>query len=305
VILVAIAVILATAAGVAFEHRSPLAPRAAAWALQSMLYALVPFVAYVSFAHLHLSLGAGAGLVVAYAGIGVAGITTWAIGRRWLDLPRPALGGLICSVILVNTGYLGLPMTVALLGTGDLAHAVAYDQVVSGPLVFTAGFAVGAAFGTRGAAEGLGTRLRAFVTRNPPLLAAVAGLLVPVALAPHALVVASHVVVDALLVVGFVVVGINLSAERREDHARLLEPPDRHVLVAIALRFGVTPLLLAAVSGLGVAIPSAYLLQAAMPSGINSLIVGHAFGLDQRLIATMIVWSTLAALAVALIADLV
>ena len=33
-----------------------------------------------------------------------------------------------------------------------------------------------------------------------------------------------------------------------------------------------------------------------MPTGINSLIVGHAFGLDQRLIATIIVWTTLVAL---------
>jgi hypothetical protein len=269
-----------------------------------MLYALVPFVAFVSFAHLHLSLGAGAGLVIAYAGLGAAGTAMWAIGRRWFDLTRPALGGLICSVMLVNTGYLGLPMAVVLLGTGSLSRAVAYDSVISGPMVFTVGFAVGAAFGTRGAVEGPGARLRTFLTRNPPLLAALAGLLVPVTLVPHPLVVASHIVVEVMLGVGFLVVGVNLSAERREDHARLLEPPDGHVLVAIALRFGVTPLLLAAVSGLGVAIPSAYLLQAAMPSGINSLIIGHAFGLDQRLIATMIVWSTLAVLVVALVAYL-
>jgi predicted permease len=35
-----------------------------------------------------------------------------------------------------------------------------------------------------------------------------------------------------------------------------------------------------------------------MPSGINSLIIGHAYGLDQRLIATVIVWSTLLVLVV-------
>jgi predicted permease len=204
-------------------------------------------------------------------------------------------------VILVNTGYLGLPMTVALLGTRSLSHAVAYDQVVSGPMVFTVGFAVGAAFGSRGDTGRL-ERLRGFVTRNPPLLAAIAGLLAPAALAPHALVVASHVVVDALLVVGFFAVGVYLSSERREDGGRLLERPDRPVALALGLRFGVTPLLLAAASGLGVGIPSAYLLQAAMPSGINSLIVGHAYGLDQRRIATIIVWSTLLVLLAGVVA---
>lgn len=52
------------------------------------------------------------------------------------------------------------------------------------------------------------------------------------------------------------------------------------------------------------AIPTVYLLQAAMPTGINSLIVGHAFGLDQRLIATVIVWSRLVVLAGGLIISL-
>ena len=37
-----------------------------------------------------------------------------------------------------------------------------------------------------------------------------------------------------------------------------------------------------------------------MPTGLSALIVGHAYGLDQRLIATIIVWST----AVALVAGL-
>ena len=38
-----------------------------------------------------------------------------------------------------------------------------------------------------------------------------------------------------------------------------------------------------------------------MPTGINSLIVGHAFGLDQRMIATTIVWSTAVVLAVGML----
>jgi malate permease and related proteins len=301
VTLVAATVIAATAAGIVLEHTTAFAPRLARRCLSLMLYVLVPFVAYTSFAHLHVSIDAGVGLALAYAGLGIGGVLAYAIGKRWLALPRPSLGALVCSVLLVNTAYLGLPMTVAVLGTSHLSQAVAYDQVVSGPMLFTVGFAVGAAFGTAGARQG--GRLLAVVTRNPPLIAAIAGLLVPTSLAPHALVVASHYVVDALLVIGFVAVGISLSTERREDQAPLLERPDRRVGVALVLRFATTTSLLGLASLVGVAIPSAYLLQAAMPSGINSLIVGHAFGLDQHLIATMIVWSTLAVLVVGLAAS--
>lgn len=302
VILVAATVIAATAAGIALEHTTAFAPVLARRCLSVMLYVLVPFVAYTSFAHLHVSIGAGVGLALAYVGLGIGGALAYAIGKRWLALPRPSLGALVCSVLLVNTAYLGLPMTVALLGTSHLSQAVAYDQVVSGPMLFTVGFAVGAAFGTAGTRAG-GGRVLAVVTRNPPLIAAIAGLLVPTSLAPHALVVASHYVVDALLVIGFVAVGISLSTERREDRAPLLERPDRRVGTALALRFATTTSLLGLASLVGVAIPSAFVLQAAMPSGINSLIVGHAFGLDQHLIATTIVWSTLAVLVVGLAAS--
>lgn len=298
-ILVALIAVLATTTGILLDHHTNWAGQFARRALTIMLYGLIPFIAYVNFAHLHLSLGGGIGLAVAYVGLGLAGVIAWAIGNR-IGIEGPALGALIISVILVNTGYLGFPMTVALLGTHALTHAVVYDQLVTAPMVFTVGFAVGAAYG-HGERPTFRGRAKAFLTRNPPLAGAVAGLIVPASLAPAPLVTASHLVVDALLVVGFVVVGIYLSSERREDGAPLLERPNLHVGVALGSRFLINPLLLGAVALAGLAIPSAYLLEAAMPSAIAGLIVGHAYGLDQRLIATVIVWSTIVVLAVGIV----
>ena len=299
-ILVALAVVVSTAFGVICERRTDAARAAARWTLQVMLYALLPFVSFVNIAHLRITLGAGVGIGVAWVLVSCMGLAAWSIGRFWLGLAAPALGALICSVIIVNTGYLGLPTAVAIIGPGALSSAVAYDQLVSGPMLFIGGFGVGAAFGNRGGASRL-ARLKAFLTRNPPLVAVVAGLIVPVSLVPTSLLTVSHVVVAVLLLLGFFAVGVNLSAERREDHAPLLEAPNRQVLLAVALRLCVAPGLMACFSALALRLPSAYLLQAAMPTGINSLIVGHAYGLDQRLIATIIVWSTAAALVAGLI----
>jgi len=298
-LIVVFTVLAATAVGVASERRWSHAGPAARRILQLMLYVLVPFVSFVNIAHLHVTVAAGTGLAVAYLAVGIAGVGAWYAGRA-LRLGRGEVGALICSVILVNTGYLGLPMTVALLGSRQLGPAIAYDQLVSGPMLFLGGFAVGAAFGVK-AGEGVRERARAFLVRNPPLLAVMAGLIAPASAAPEVLVHASHFVVAAVLPLGFFVVGVNLSAERREDSAPLLERPDRRVAVAVALRLLVTPLVLIGVSLELVRLPSAYLLQAAMPTAINSLLVGHAFGLDQRLIATVIVWSTTATLAVGLL----
>lgn len=299
-IFVALAVVVSTALGVICERRVDAARATARWTLQLMLYVLVPFVSFVNIAHLRITVGAGVGIGVAWVLISCLGLAAWSIGRFWLGLAAPALGALICSVIIVNTGYLGLPAAAAIIGPGALSSAVAYDQLVSGPMLFIGGFGVGAAFGDRGGATRL-ARLKAFLTRNPPLLAVVAGLIVPVALVPTALLTASHVVIEGLLLLGFFAVGVNLSAERRETHAPLMEAPNRQVVVAVVLRLCVVPGLMACFSAFVLRLPSAYLLQAAMPTGISSLIVGHAYGLDQRLIATIIVWSTAAALVAGLI----
>jgi predicted permease len=299
-ILVAFAVLVAAACGIACEHRYDGASRLARWVLSVMLYLLVPFVAFVNVAHLHVTAGTGVGIVFAWIVLAIVGAGAFLAGRLWLRLKNPQLGAVICCVIVVNTGYLGLPMAVALFGSGGLGSAVAYDQLVSGPAFFVVAFAVGAVLGgSQRSATGL-ARARDFVLRNPPLIAAVAGLLASPALAPAPLPAISHVVVAVMLVLGFFAVGVNLSAERREDAAPLLERPDRRVALAVALRMVCAPLLLAGMSAAVVRVPSAYLLQATMPAGINSLIVGHAYGLDQRLIATIIVWSTAGALVVGL-----
>jgi predicted permease len=300
-IFVAIAAVLATAFGVGCERGLDGATVVSRRVLWAMLYVLVPFVSFVNIAHLQLTVGGGAGLALACLAIGTAGVAAWVAGRWWLLLSRPELGALICSVIVVNTGYLGLPMTVALLGAKDLSSAVAYDQLVSGPMLLLVGFGVGAAFGGR-AGDSVATRLKAFFLRNPPLLAVVAGLLVPASLVPSTLVHASRIVVIALLPLGFFAVGITLSAERREERAPLLERPDRRVVLAVGLRLLVASALLAGISVTVLHLPSAYLLQAAMPTGINTLIIGQAFGLDQRFIATTIVWSTAAVLLIGPIA---
>jgi predicted permease len=303
-ILVALVVIAATGVGVLTDRHSGHATRVSRLCLTTMLYGLIPFVSFVNFAHLKLTLGAGVGLLAAWVGLAIAGVLAYYAGRS-LRLSRPSLGGLILAVMIVNTAYLGYPVAVALLGHGALTHAVAYDQVVSTPLVFTVGFAVGAAFGDPERAAGRRrSPARALVT-NPPLWASLIGLIGGPAVAPHLLVSVGNVVIDAFLGLGFFAVGVTLSSERRADGGSIFQRPDSAVLVAIALRFSVNPAVLALVSGAGVALPSAYLLQAAMPSGINGLIVAHAYGLDRGVIATAIVWSTLAALTVAVVAYLV
>jgi predicted permease len=289
-IAVALAVIGATAVGIMGERRVRGARTLAQRMLTLMPYVLVPFVSFVSIAQLRVTVAGGVGLVFAFVAMAVAGVVAWAAGRHVLRLSDSRLGAVICAVVVANTGSLGYPMTVALLQAGALPSAVAYDQIVNGPALFLVAFGVGAAFGS--VATTARARYRSFLTRNPPLLAVVAGLVAPASLAPAPLPAISRVLVVAMLLAGFYAVGVYLSSERREDQAPLLERPDRPVLLALGLRLLSAPAILLGLSVVFVRVPNAYLLESAMPTGINSLIVGHSYGLDQQLIATIIVWST-------------
>jgi hypothetical protein len=304
VILVALAILAATTVGVGTERRY--GERAVAFSrrlINAMVWGLLPFIAFFIVARLQLGGGVGIGLGLAFVELAVVGGLAYVIGARVLHLARPSVGALILTVILANTGYLGIPLNAALLGHDALAPAIAWDAIVSQIMLYTAGFAVGAAFGTE-AGERPRDRARTFLTRNPVMWALIAGLIAPDALAPQALVdVAKALAAYALLPVGFFLLGVNLMEEREEGVLGFPPPLTPAVGVAILLRMVVAPGLLVALSAVTVHVPDAYIAQAAMASGINSLIVGHLYGLDLRLAASAIAWSTaiavLAALALA------
>ena len=298
-LLIALAAVAATSIGIVSERRWTGARPAAQRTLQAMLYVLIPFVSYVNIAHLHLTVSGGVGLGLGWVTICAGALVAWAGGRA-LHLPDRQLGAVISCVAITNTGYLGNPIIGVLLGSHALRYGIAYDQLVGGPALFVLGFGVGATYGDAGAVRWR-DRARTFLTRNPPLLAVIAGLIVSPRLAPPPLLSISHVVVDAMLVTGFFAAGVYLSSERRDDHAPLIEVPDGPVALVLAVRLAIAPLILLGLSAAVVAVPRAYLVQAFMPTGLNSLVVGHAFGLDQRLIATAILWGSVVVLIAALV----
>jgi predicted permease len=301
VLVVALAIVASVAIGVGAERRWPRgAGVAARRSLTLMLYVLIPPLIFFNLAAAEIDIEHGAGLGLGLIAVSLAGALAWWLASRVLRLSRPQTGAVIATVLCMNTGYLGYPLTVALLGRDQLSTAVLYDVLVSGPSLLLGAFAVGAAFGAR-AGEGPRERLRAFFTRNPPLYAAIAGLLAPEALAPQVLVDVSQAIIVAILPIGFFAVGATLaeSAER----GRLPMPPSlsRPVALAVALRLAVAPALLVLLTAPLIDLPTPYLLLAAMPTGINSMVVAQAYGLDMQITAEAVTWSTTIVVAAALV----
>src|SRR6185436_18722445 len=128
-------------------------------------------------------------------------------------------------------------------------------------------------------------------------LAVVVALLVPDAWAPEALVQPSHLAVLALLPLGFFVVGVTLGDEAKDGMLRIPPPLTPPIAAVVVLRMAFVPLVLLIVGLTLIDVPAPFYLMAAMPVGVNTVLVGHATGLDLRLTASSIAWATSIALA--------
>ena len=292
VLLTIAAIAISGLAGIAAERRWPRS--AVGWAREALvvsLYTLIPFVVFFNLARTHIDTDEGGGLIIGWVALLAASGIAWLTGSRLLRLDRPARGTLITATLVANTGYLGYPLCASLLGFHALGEAVVYDVAVSSPALLLLGFGTGAAFGTK-AGEGFGDRLVAFFTRNPPLYAAIAGLLVPNSLAPDVLVDIPRGFVIALLPIGFFAVGAVLAEEVEGRRVQLGSPFDPPISAAILLRLVIAPGLLFLLSLPFIDLPGPYLLLAAMPCGINTLLVAHVYGLDSKLAAQAVAWTT-------------
>src|SRR4051794_32742301 len=123
---VVVTILGATAAGIGAERRWGGRARAAtARVLVLMLYAVLPVVTFLLVARLRLTAWVGAGLGFAYVAALTVGGLAWLAGEYALRLPRPSTGSLVICAMQGNTGYLGIPMAAALLGSAQIGPAIA------------------------------------------------------------------------------------------------------------------------------------------------------------------------------------
>jgi len=292
VIWITLTIAAGVVAGVWAERRWPgRAGHGSRQSLLVMLYGVIPPIIFVNMVHAEFGAGTTVGMILASVTVVLGGVVGWVIAVPMLGLPRPVAGAVICCVLTSNTGYLGYPMVLTLMGGGDLAQGVVYDVIVTGISLPLFAFAVGAAFGTR-AGEGFRQRARSFFLRNPLLYSALLGVIAPSWMAPQLAVDISWVLVMLILPVGFFAVGAVLAEEERMGAISL--PPRIHKPVAgvIFVRLVLSPALLIVLSMPFTGIPRSYYLMAAMPTGLNSMIVGHAYGLDLRTTAESLIYTT-------------
>lgn len=299
-IAIVLAIVVAVAVGVWAERRfGEPAAKASRRGLLFVLYVVLPPTTFFNIAAAKIDVEVGVGVVLGLLALTLIALAAWWVAKRVLRLSRPAIGSVVICALLANTAYLGYPVVASLEGLDALSDAVVYDILVAQPALLIGAFSIGAAFGDR-AGEGGRERTIAFLARNPPLYAAILGLLAPDSFAPDVAVDVSRIAIVAMLPIGFFAVGTALAEE--SEHGTFAGIPrfDAPVALAVGLRMIVAPLLLIGMAAAWIDVPEPYLVLAAMPVGVNSMIVTHTYGLDLRISAACVGWSTAIA-AVALI----
>jgi predicted permease len=277
-------------AGVYTARRRDDATRLAEGVLWLALWVILPIVTFFNFARFEPTAAVGIGIGFAYLGMVTAlGIAYLAAHR--LGLEGHTRGAFVCAAFVSNTGFLGLPFTAALLGFDELPAAITYDQLVSVPWLLVVAFSIGAAHRQQQHVATGG--VRAFLLRNPALYALAAGLAAPDALAPEWAVDVANGLVVAMAPLGFFALGVFATGQ----HLRFPPRMTREVAAVSAIKLTVPVAVVAACAWLIHEVPDAYLVQAAMPTGLNSLLLVAAYRLDREMIAGAIVYTTAVVLA--------
>ena len=228
----------------------------------------------------------------------VAATAGWA-RRQGGSWPDAAMGALVAA--FPNSGFMGVPLILALLGAGAVGPVMAtllVDLVVTTSLCI--GLSQWGAAGERGPAKAVGRALQG-VLRNPMpwsiLLGALAGALGFALWAPLGKTV--QLLADAASPVALVTIGAVLARSQMRPATTAGQAAPRDVGVLAVTKLLLHPLLVWTMGTLAVragALDTSALtplvLVAALPAASNVSLLAERFGADNGRVARVILWST-------------
>ena len=205
-----------------------------------------------------------------------------------LRLAPARKGGFLLASSLGNTGYLGYPLSGAVLGPAALPFAVFYDVFGTVLQLVLVGIPTARRF-VQAPQEGPRALVRELVT-FPALVAAVLGLLATNVAIPVP--VSDWLGLLSKMVAPLIMISVGISLRPR---GVAKSAPQLAILAAVKLLVGpALVIVLGRALGLTPTLHGTAVLQAGMPSMMLTLAVGERFGLDDEFIASAVFVTTAA-----------
>jgi predicted permease len=220
----------------------------------------------------------------AYLAILLGGFLAWlgikgqAYFRNTVPQP-PTQASLILAAMLGNTGYLGFPVTLAILGKEYFAWALFYDLLGSFPGAYGLGVLIAARFG--GGVQNRWQIIKAILI-NPALWSFGFGLLVREATIPTVVEFCLEKFAWSSVALSLVLIGMRLGLLKSW---RSLPQAG----ISLGIKMLLVPLILGSILplfGLTGSTAKVIVLQMAMPPAFGTLVIAETFNLDRDLTVT-------------------
>jgi predicted permease len=195
---------------------------------------------------------------------------------------KPTQGSLLLAAMIGNTGYLGFPITLAMIGPEYFAWALFYDLLGSFPGAYGLGVALGAHFGDNGQNQRQITQVAQAILINPTIWSFGFGLLLRQIAIPNGVAFTLDKLAWATVALSLVLIGMRLAKLNT-----LVNLPQ--VGMSLVIKMLIVPLILGCtLPFLGLTGPAAkvIVLQMAMPPAFASLVIAETFNLDRNLAVT-------------------
>ncbi len=194
-------------------------------------------------------------------------------------------GSFLNAAMFGNTGYLGYPVTLALVGPHYFAWAVFYDTLGSTLATYGLGVALASNFGKNSMLANQPSFTRrtiSAVIKNPALWSFAAGLGLRSVELPQPVETGLNAIAWAVIACSLLLLGMRLSQVSSRSHLQ-------KATVSLSIKMLIVPLIVAiGVSSIGItgAPRLVLVLQAAMPPAFATLILAEAYNLDRDLTVT-------------------
>lgn len=209
-------------------------------------------------------------------------------------LSRPTQGSFFLGAMFGNTGYLGYPVTLALVGTQYFAWAVFYDTIGSALGSYGLGVYLAARFGMK--SPDLRKLIQAIVV-NPAIWSFGLGMAFHSTPLPAAIEQGLKTAAWSIITLSLLLIGMRLSQIRSWYNLR-------RASASLSIKMLITPLILTLLLKgltpvLGLPLPARLILvlQMAMPPAFATLMIAEAYDLDRELAVTILAVGTIALLA--------
>jgi malate permease and related proteins len=217
---------------------------------------------------------------IAFTALFFGALLCWfAIRIKNTILHKPTQGSLLLASMVGNTGYLGYPVILSLVGTQYFAWALFYDLLGTTIGAYGLGVALAAQYG--GGVNNYWYVIKAILI-NPALCSFGVGLLVRQITLPTAVVSCLDFVAWSSIAASLILIGMRLSKLTSWGSLKLAS-------ISLVIKMIIVPMILGiSLSSFGLTGKTAQVLvlQMAMPPAFATLVLAETFNLDRELAVT-------------------